>query len=95
MVICGDMNIILVGLFLFGLVAMIVSFIKGQDYICGFGTGIVLTCMVVGAAYQAEPNAMDVYQGKTAIQYTVVDGVKVDSCVVYKKDIIFITIDVQ
>lgn len=89
------MNIILVGLFLFGLVAMIVSFIKGQDYICGFGTGIVLTCIVAGTAYQGEPNAMDVYQGKTAIQYTVVDGVKVDSCVVYKKDIIFITIDVQ
>lgn len=95
MVICGDMNIILVGLFLFGLVTMIVSFIKGQDYICGFGLGIILTCMVVGAAYQVEPNTMDVYQGKTAIQYTVVDGVKVDSCVVYKKDIIFITIDVQ
>lgn len=89
------MNIILVGLFLFGLVTMIVSFIKGHDFVCGFGTGIVLTCMVAGAAYQGEPNAMDVYQGKTAIQYTVVDGVKVDSCVVYKKDIIFITIDVQ
>ena len=95
MVICGDMNIILVGLFLFGLVTMIVSFIKGQDYICGFGTGIVLTCMVAGAAYQGEPNAMDVYQGKTAIQYTVVDGVKVDSCVVYRKNIKFITIEVK
>jgi hypothetical protein len=89
------MNIILVGVFLFGLVTMIVSFIKGHDFVCGFGTGIVLTCMVAAAAYQGEPNAMDVYQGKTAIQYTVVDGVKVDSCVVYKKDIIFITIDVQ
>lgn len=28
---------------------------------------------------------MDVYQGKTTLEYTVVDGVKVDSCVVLKK----------
>lgn len=30
------------------------------------------------------PSAMDVYQGKTALQYTVVDGIKVDSVVVFK-----------
>ena len=29
--------------------------------------------------------AMDVYQGKTALEYTVVDGIKIDSCVVWKK----------
>ena len=28
---------------------------------------------------------MDVYQGKTTLEYTVVDGVKVDSCVIFKK----------
>lgn len=27
---------------------------------------------------------MDVYQGKTTIEYTVVDGVKVDSTVIWK-----------
>lgn len=89
------MNIILVGLFLFGLVAMIVSFIKGQDYIGGLGLGIMLTGVVVGITYQEEPSAMDVYQGKTAIQYTIVDDVKVDSCVVYRKNIKFITIEVK
>lgn len=31
-----------------------------------------------------QPSAMDVYQGKTALQYTVVDGVKIDSVVVFK-----------
>lgn len=31
-----------------------------------------------------QPSAMDVYQGKTALQYTVVDGIKVDSVVVFK-----------
>ena len=30
------------------------------------------------------PTAMDVYRGKTALQYTVVDGVKIDSVVVFK-----------
>ena len=89
------MNIIFVGLFLFGLVAMIVSFIKGQDFICGLGLGIMLTGVVVGITYQEEPSAMDVYQGKTAVQYTVVDGMKVDSCVVYKKNTNFITIEVE
>lgn len=27
---------------------------------------------------------MDVYQGETTLEYTVVDGVKVDSCVIFK-----------
>lgn len=31
-----------------------------------------------------QPSAMDVYQGKTILQYTVVDGIKVDSVVVFK-----------
>ena len=31
-----------------------------------------------------EPTAMDVYQGKTTLQYTIVDSVKVDSVVVWK-----------
>lgn len=30
------------------------------------------------------PSAMDVYQGKTTLQYTVVGGVKIDSVVVFK-----------
>ena len=31
-----------------------------------------------------EPEAIEVYQGKTALEYTVKDGVKTDSVVVYK-----------
>ena len=30
------------------------------------------------------PSAMDVYQGKTTLQYTIIDGVKIDSVVVFK-----------
>lgn len=32
----------------------------------------------------SKPTAMDVYQGKTTLEYKVVDGVVVDSCVVFK-----------
>lgn len=32
----------------------------------------------------SKPSAMDVYQGKTALQYTTVDGEKIDSVVVFK-----------
>ena len=31
------------------------------------------------------PSAIEVYQGKTTLEYKVVDGEIVDSCVVYKK----------
>ena len=32
------------------------------------------------------PSAMDVYRGKTTLKYTIVDGVKVDSVVVFKNN---------
>ena len=31
-----------------------------------------------------EPKAIEVYQGKTTLEYTVKDGVKIDSVVVYR-----------
>ena len=33
-----------------------------------------------------EPTALDVYRGKTELEYTVVGGVYTDSIVVFKKD---------
>ena len=38
------------------------------------------------AAMKKVPTAMDVYQGKTTLQYTIVDGAKIDSVVVFKKN---------
>lgn len=32
-----------------------------------------------------KPTAMDVYQGKTTLEYTIRDGVKTDSVVIFKK----------
>ena len=34
---------------------------------------------------EPRPKAMDVYQGKTTIEYTIRDGVKVDNVVVFKE----------
>ena len=36
--------------------------------------------------YEHDPKVMDVYQGKTTIEYTIRDGVKVDSIVVFKEN---------
>ena len=33
-----------------------------------------------------QPTAMDVYQGKTTLEYKVVDNIKVDSIVILKND---------
>lgn len=42
---------------------------------------IILICESV---YELQPKAMDVHQGKTTIEYTIRDGVKTDSVVVWK-----------
>ena len=44
--------------------------------------GIFIICI----NYVPQPTAMDVYQNKTTLEYKVVDGVKLDSVVVFKND---------
>ena len=56
-------------------------------FLCGFAifAFIALEIMCIcGIISKSRPKAMDVYQGKTTIEYTIRDGVKVDSIVVYK-----------
>lgn len=43
--------------------------------------GGILMLVVVGEY----PTAMDVYRGKTTLEHTIVDGEKVDSCVIFKE----------
>lgn len=38
------------------------------------------------AGYVNEPATMDVYRGKTTMQYTYRDSVKADSVVIFKKE---------
>ena len=41
---------------------------------------------VISSMIEDKPTAMDVYQGKTTLKYTVVDSVITDSTVVFRKE---------
>ena len=47
---------------------------------------IILTSLISSYGNRNTPTAMDVYQGKTTLEYKVVEGVKVDSIVIFKND---------
>lgn len=59
----------------------------GFGVFCGWLTGalcILEIILIFESISKGNPTAMDVYQGKTTIEYTVRDGVKTDSVVVWK-----------
>lgn len=58
---------------------MTVIVLIGLIFYCGHVTGY-------DDAKRKFPTAMDVYKGKTTLQYTIVDGIKIDSIVVFKKN---------
>lgn len=84
---------IIVGLIIVGLIVLI-NFLSSRS--CGdLDTGVILGMMVtilcvieIGILSkiieEPKPTPMDVYQGKTTLEYTVRDGVKIDSVVVWK-----------
>lgn len=45
---------------------------------------IFLSTLVTSRIYEMKPQAIEVYQGKTTLEYKVIDGEIIDSCVVYK-----------
>ena len=47
---------------------------------------IIEICLISTIIEKPRPSALDVYQGKTTIEYTIKDGVKVDSVVVFKNN---------
>lgn len=56
------------------------------DIILGVLGSIIIVIMFIYAVFEYyEPKAIEVYQGKTTLEYKVKDGVKVDSVVVYKE----------
>lgn len=50
------------------------------------GSVFFASYIMVAGLSDSKPTAMDVYKGKTSLEYTIVDGVKVDSCVTFKKE---------
>ena len=64
---------------------------ESEDYNWGLFCGLAMAALFVleticicESVSEPRPTAMDVYQGKTTIEYTFRDGVKTDSVVVWK-----------
>lgn len=50
----------------------------------GITIGLFMSTMLVNITLTSKPTAMDVYQDKTTLEYTIRDGEIIDSVVVYK-----------
>ncbi len=58
-----------------------------SKFICFvLGALVTLMCMMIIMLAKNEPCAMDVYRGKTTLEYTVINGIKTDSTVIWNKD---------
>lgn len=56
-------------------------------FFVGFIIGGILGVIIHFCIISQDPTAMDVYQGKTTMEYVVVDGQATDSTVIWKNDI--------
>lgn len=63
------------------------------NFTCGVFVGIILAIVTVFEVIvvtdiieKPKPTPMDVYQGKTTLEYTIRDSIKVDSVVVFKEN---------
>ena len=85
--------IIGVTLLFFVFLTFYISSKKGNMFDDGVSLGIIITVLLliksilVGYIFSDPyPTAMDVYQGKTTLEYKVVDDVKLDSVVIFKNE---------
>lgn len=60
---------------------------KGDLFCLGLIIGGILGVIISFLTMADNPTPMDVYQGKTTLEYVVVDGQVTDSTVIWKKDI--------
>ena len=56
------------------------------EYLLGCLSGIFLSIIVFGILDKHTIKPIDVYEGKTTLKYEVVDSIRVDSTVIWKKD---------
>lgn len=86
---------IIVGILLvfFIILSMYTSDKKKSNYDTGVVIGFIICGLFVlevgllsDINEDPQPTAMDVYQGKTTLEYKVVDNIKVDSIVILKND---------
>lgn len=82
-------NVIGIIFILFGICTLVTMFARADiDFFvcCLGGTCAFAVSLFVLIICDCPPTAMDVYQGKTTLEYIVVDGVKVDSTVVWENN---------
>ncbi len=70
--------------FITGEILFVYSAFKDIKWMGYLGGGIVVYFVIFAATYRPFPKAIDVYQGKTDIEYIYKDGRVVDSVVVFK-----------
>jgi hypothetical protein len=73
-----------VSLFTIGELALVCGVFRNSKALGIIGGIIILFFVVMSLFHKPIPTAMDVYQGKTDIEYIYKDGRKVDSVVVFK-----------
>lgn len=76
------------------LIGFYISNDNSGDFSIGATFGVIITLLAVievsilaSILEKPSPTAMDVYQGKTTLEYKVVDGMKIDSIVVFRDSI--------
>lgn len=88
--------VIILGLIIIGLIVLMahISRYCNDDLNIGFFFGFwLIICvvieigMIIDITEEPKPTPMDVYQGKTTLEYTIRDGEVIDSVVVWKGDI--------
>lgn len=87
--------VIILGILIIGLIGLINHLSRGSDDLgigIFFGIWLIICVvieigMIIDITEEPHPKAMDVYQGKTTLEYTIRDGIKVDSIVVWKEKI--------
>lgn len=59
---------------------------KDKTFISAFGALICVYAMISIADRNHKPTAMDMIEGKTTMEYKIIDGVKVDSTIIFKPE---------
>ena len=86
---------IIVGIIIFALITLgyYINERYGRNFDAGVFIGIIIAilmfieiCLFGIIIEKQKPSALDVYQGKTTLEYTIKDSIKVDSIVVFKKN---------
>lgn len=59
---------------------------KDKTFISAFGAVVCVYAMISVADRNYKPTAMDVIEGKTTMEYRIIDGVKIDSTLIFKPE---------